>query len=100
MVAGILIFIIDLSGFSDTLLALSSRVAGRTVTNLRPFTCSLCMVFWAGLFVALVRGQLSIPVVLYICALAYFSRTISSVLILIQEALEQLIANVADWLKL
>lgn len=99
-VAAVVIFVVELSGFRETLLDVASRVAGRRIREIRPLTCSLCMTWWVTLLVALCTGRLTLPVAAYCGALAYASGTLSQIIIFIDEALKALIRLLADWLKL
>ena len=45
LVAMITIYVVDLSGFTDTWLKFLSAYKGRKITELKPFSCSLCMVW-------------------------------------------------------
>lgn len=44
----IVVFVVDMSGWTATVLDALSRWSGRKVKSLRPFTCSLCSTWWAG----------------------------------------------------
>ena len=63
LVALVTIYIVDLSGFTETLLKFISAYKGRKITELKPFSCSLCMVWWVCLIYAVIVGNLTIPVV-------------------------------------
>lgn len=89
----VVIFIVDLSGFTETWLAALSKWLGRTVRSVKPFSCSLCMTWWCGLAYAIITKTISIPIVAYIAALSYFSFTISQVLIFIHEKLLEWISR-------
>lgn len=99
-VALIVVFVVDLSGFSQTVLNVASRIKGRRITSLKPLTCSLCMTWWTTLLVALCLHELTLPVAAYCAALAFASATISNLIIFINEALKKLINALCDLLKL
>lgn len=100
LLAAVLVFIVDLSGWTDTLLEWVSRFTRRygygPVTSLRPFTCSLCSVWWGTLLYALLAGQFTLPVIAYCGALAYFSKTLAKLFIFIGEGLDLLIGKLLD----
>ena len=83
----VVIFIVDLSGFTDAWLHALSRWLGHTVKEVKPFSCSLCMTWWTGLAYAIISGNINIPVIGYIALLAYLSFPLSQVLIFIREKL-------------
>lgn len=99
-VAMIVVFVVDLSGFSQTVLDIASRIKGRRVTSLRPFTCSLCMTWWTTLAVALALHQLTLPVAAYCAALAFLSATLGQIIIFINEVLKKLLNVLTDLLGL
>lgn len=94
LVSLIVIYIVDLSGFTDTVLNVASKLRGRRYISLKPFTCSLCMVWWTGLVCSLSWGQVSIPVIAYIALLSLFSFPMGKLLLFLQKSLEKL----ADYL--
>ena len=85
LVALVTIYIVDLSGFTETLLKVISAYKGRKITELKPFSCSLCMVWWVCLIYAVIVGNLTIPVVALIALLSLLSVPFGQLLILIRE---------------
>ncbi len=83
----VVIFIVDLSGFTQSWLNALSRWLGRTVREFKPFTCSLCMTWWTALVYAIVTGNFTIPVIAYAALLAFLSFPISQLLIFLHETL-------------
>lgn len=100
LVATLVIFVVDLSGFRETMLEVASHLAGRRVREIRPLTCSLCMTWWTTLLVALCTGSLTLPVASYCAALAYASGTISQLIILTNDGVLALIRLLARLMKL
>lgn len=96
----LVVFVVDLSGFSQTVLDIASRVKGKRVTHLRPFTCSLCMTWWTTLAVALCLRQLTLPVAAYCAGLAFLSATIGDWVIFINELLKKLLDTLCRLFKL
>ena len=91
MVAVITIYIVDLSGFTETLLKFISAYKGRKITELKPFSCSLCMVWWVCLIYAAIVGNLTIPVVALIALLSLMSVPLGQLLILLREGFIKLV---------
>ena len=90
LLAAVVVYVVDLSGWSDTVLHLATRWVRRhgrlePVRSLKPFTCSLCSVWWCCLAWALLRGQFALPTVAAAAGLSAFSVTIHKVLILLRE---------------
>ena len=83
----VVVFIVDLSGFTDSWLSAFSKWLGHTVRDFKPFTCSLCMTWWTGIVYLLVTGQFSIPLLAYVALLAFLSFPIRDFFIFIKELL-------------
>lgn len=71
----IFVFIIDISGFMDSLKSGISYILTKgkmkhSDYRIRPFDCSLCSVFWAGLIYLLCTHQFTIPMIAFVCLLA------------------------------
>lgn len=74
LLAAVCVFIVDVSGFTQSWkgwLGWFSRMDAERVEalRLRPFDCSLCLTWWAGLVWCLCRGDFSLLAVAE-CALA------------------------------
>ena len=98
LVALVTIYIVDLSGFTETWLSFLSHYKGRKITELKPFTCSLCMVWWVCLIYAAIVGNLTIPVVALIALLSLLSVPFGQLLMLIREAFLKVINKLMDLL--
>lgn len=98
LVALVTIYIVDLSGFTETLLKVISAYKGRKITELKPFSCSLCMVWWVCLIYAAIVGNLTIPVVALIALLSFLSVPYGQLLMLIREAILKVINKLMDLL--
>ena len=96
LVALVTIYIVDLSGFTETLLKVISAYKGRKITELKPFTCSLCMVWWVCLIYAAIVGNLTIPVVALIALLSLLSVPSGQLLMLIREVFLKVINKLMD----
>ena len=87
----VVVFVVDLSGFTDTWLGWLSKFTRRfgypPVKELRPFSCSLCMTWWTGILYVLIRNNFTLPILAYIAALAWLSFPLSRFLIFIYEGL-------------
>ena len=98
MVAVITIYIVDLSGFTETLLKVISAYKGRKITELKPFSCSLCMVWWVCLAFLLMSAKLSLPMVAFIALLSFLSAPIGQFLVFLREGLNKVINKLMDLL--
>lgn len=98
LVALVTIYIVDLSGYTETLLKVISAYKGRKITELKPFSCSLCMVWWVCLIYAAIVGNLTIPVVALIALLSLLSVPLGQLLMLIREVFLKVINKLMNLL--
>lgn len=96
LVALVTIYIVDLSGFTETWLNILSNYRGRKITGLKPFSCSQCMVWWVCLIFSLVTGECSIPVVAFIALLSFLSLPLGQLLMLIREVFLKVINKIMN----
>ena len=85
----VVIWIVDVSGFTDSWMNALSRWLNRQIRPVKPFACSLCMTWWTGLAYALITGNLCIPIVAFCALMAYLSFPISQLMIFIHSTLMQ-----------
>ena len=83
----IVVFIVDVSGFTESWLHALSRWLRHQVTSLKPFSCSLCMTWWSGLIYLIITGRFCLPLIAYVALMAFLSLPISEFLIFIRETL-------------
>ena len=91
LVAMITIYVVDLSGFTDTWLKFLSAYKGRKITELKPFSCSLCMVWWVCLAFLLMSAKLTLPLVAFSALLSFLSIPIGQILVLFREVMLHII---------
>ena len=95
LVACIVVFVVDLSGFTDSWRDGLARILKvRELRPLKPFDCSLSMTWWTCLLYPVFTGDFSLLTVASAAALAFLSRTIYAVLLFISESLQWLINKV------
>lgn len=85
-----LVYIIDISGFTDAWRGLVARmvhIPERQLRPLKPFDCSTCMCFWINLIYALATGE-GVIISAVIAAFAAFCAPIASqAILLIKETI-------------
>lgn len=85
------VFIIDLSGFIQTVEeALSKWLKGNAHIP-KPFNCSLCMSWWTNLIVALCCSQLTLANVCMIALFAFLTPVFALVIRWVRDLLEQMV---------
>lgn len=103
LLAAVVVYIVDLSGWTDFWLGRLSRFTRAhgypPVKSLRPFSCSSCMTWWCGLAWAYIHGQLTLPVIAYTAGLSFLSITLYELFIFISETLTNGIAKINRWLN-
>lgn len=92
--AAAVVFIVDCSGFSDTIRAVASVLLRHPVREVKPLTCSLCMTFWTCNLYALIAGGWSLAVLAYICALCCLTRPAAELALSIRDGLIKLISKI------
>ena len=98
LVAFITIYIVDLSGFTDTWLQFLSAYKDKRITELKPFSCSLCMVWWVCLAFLLMSAKLSLPMVAFIALLSFLSAPIGQFLVFLREGLNKVVNKLMNLL--
>lgn len=86
LVALVTIYIVDLSGFTDswrTLLARSLHI--KSLRPLPPFDCGKCATWWACLIYSAFNWGITLPIIAYAAALSFLSVPIGGLLIFIRE---------------
>lgn len=87
LVAMITIYVVDLSGFTDTWLKFMSAYKGRKITELKPFSCSLCMVWWVCLAYLVITSQLTLSLVAFTALLSFLSIPMGQILVMLREVM-------------
>lgn len=90
----IVVYIVDISGFTQAWRSALSKWLGISPASLRPlppFDCSKCAVWWASLIHALACGELSVWTVLWASVLSLLSGGLSGMLCTMTAALDRLI---------
>lgn len=91
LVALVVIFVVDLSGFTETWLKVLSHYKNRKISELKPFSCSLCMVWWVCIAFLLISAKLTLPLVAFSALLAFLSYPIGQLLTLLRELINVMI---------
>ena len=98
LVALITIYVVDLSGFTDTWLKFLSAYKGRKITELKPFSCSLCMVWWVCLTYLVTTSQLTLSLVAFTALLSFLSIPMGQILVMLREVMLHIINKLMSML--
>lgn len=97
MVALITIYIVDLSGFTESWRAgLAGLLKIKNLKSLKPFDCGQCMTWWICNIYAVIMHNWDLNKVAFIALLAFLSYPIGQILIFIREALLNLINKMME----
>lgn len=80
----IIIFIVDISGFIDSIKYLLSKILGFNVTKLKPIDCSLCLTFWSTLIYTILT-DLTLFNILLCCVFSYSTTYILELVYLMKD---------------
>ena len=83
----IVCFIIDLSGFIQSIEEGLSKWFKFKCVIPKPFSCSLCSGWWINLIYLIITHHFTLPYVVFVALVSFFSKNISGFLRWIQEAL-------------
>lgn len=92
LIAAITVYIVDLSGFTQTWrAALAKWIKAKDLKPMKPFDCGQCMTWWVCIFYSICVDEFSLPVLAYSAMLSFLSIPIGQFLISIREGLSTLI---------
>ena len=91
MLAAVVVFIVDLSGFTGTWKGWLGRWLKVSVGSCKPFDCSLCMTWWTCLVYLLCNGSFSLAGVALAGLAALLTPFIGELLTCLRELLRSLV---------
>jgi hypothetical protein len=92
LLALVVVYIVDLSGFTDSWRSALARILGvKALKPITPFDCSLCMTWWTTLIYAICTGHFTLPVIAYCALLSLLTNTIYALWGFINELLLRII---------
>ena len=89
----IVVIVVDISGFIDSIKSLIGKVLGINNVNLKPLDCSLCMNFWASMVYLVITNELSITAVMVTLLLSTMTPVIQDLIYLIRDFLGKIISK-------
>lgn len=95
----IVVYIVDVSGFTDSWLAALSRWLGHTVRSFKPFSCSTCMTWWTGIIIAAATGNFIFPVLAYCTLMAFLAPAIGQLALAIRDIILKAVDKLWDITK-
>ena len=95
----IVVIIVDIGGFIDSIKSLIGKVLGINNVNLKPIDCSFCMNFWASLIYLLITNELSITAVMVTLLLSTMTPVIQDLIYLIRDIFGFILLKISKLLK-
>ena len=89
----IVVIIVDISGFVDSVKTLIGKVLGINNVKLKPLDCSFCLNFWVCVAYLLITNELSITAVMVTLLLSTMTPIIKDVIYLIRDLLGKIISK-------
>lgn len=94
----VIVYIVDLSGFTESWRsALQGMLKLNKLKSIKPFDCSQCLVWWATIIFALVKGFFSLRILAYCALLSFLSIPMGQICIFIREGITYLLNKMMDW---
>ena len=103
LIAAVVVYIVDLSGWTGSWKPALQRwvksQTGYAVEHFKPFDCSLCLTWWAGLVWLLCRGAFGLGTLAYLCAVSWATGPLALAGSLCREALERMITKLMELIE-
>lgn len=96
LLAVVVVFIVDVSGIIDSIKEALSRWLHVKVGRLKPFDCSLCMIWWCGLAYLLIVGRFALGPIAFVALLAACSVQIGAAIQVLRALLQWLVDTALD----
>ena len=95
----IVVIIVDISGFVDSVKTLIGKVLGINNVKLKPLDCSFCANFWVSMVYLVIANELSITAVMVALLLSTMTPVIGDLDYLIRDIFGKIILKINDLIK-
>ena len=89
----IVVIIVDISGFIDSIKTLIGKVLGINNVKLKPLDCSLCMTFWVSMAYLIYANELSITTLMVTLLLSTMTPIIKDAIYLVRDLIGKIISK-------
>lgn len=99
LVASVTIYIVDLSGFTDSwrsALARLLKISESALRPIKPFDCGKCMTWWVCLIYIICVGKVTLAYIAFIAFLSHMSQPIGQLLVLLRETMNTLVDKLLE----
>lgn len=96
LVAAVAVYVVDVSGFTESWRGLLARRLGiqeRALRRLPPFDCGKCAAFWACIAVTIVDGTFSLATVAWSALMSLLALPMAQFMELLRDALSVLLSR-------
>ena len=90
----IVVIIVDISGFIDSIKAFIGKVLHINNVSLKPIDCSFCMNFWASIGYLVITNELTITAVMVTLLLCTMTPIIKDAIYLIRDSIGKAINKI------
>ena len=95
----IVVIIVDISGFIDSIKSFVGKVLHINNVNLKPLDCSLCMTFWVSMAYLIYANELSITTLMFSLLISVMTPVIQDLIYLIRDILGFILLKISKLLK-
>lgn len=96
LLTAIIVFIVDLSGFTDSWKSALSRFTRLRIVSFKPFDCSLCLSWWGGLILLLCCHAFTLANVALVAGCSFLSRPMGDALRCVSDLITYVIAKIQN----
>lgn len=95
----IVVIVVDISGFVDSIKSLIGNVLHINNVKLKPLDCSLCMAFWVSMTYLIYANELSLNTVMFSLLMSVMTPVIQDAIYLIRDIFGFFINKISTILK-
>lgn len=92
----IVVIIIDISGFIDSIKEFIGRLLNISNVRLKPLDCSFCLNFWVSMVYLLITNELSITAVMVTLLLSVMTPVIQDLIYVIRDLISTIINKISN----
>ena len=98
-IAVIVVIIIDISGFIDSIKEFIGKMLNIANVRLKPLDCSFCMNWWVSLLYIYITNNLTLSTILFALLCSTLTPVISDMIYLIRDILGFILLKISELLK-
>lgn len=95
-IAVIVVIIIDISGFIDSIKEFIGKMLNIANVRLKPLDCSFCVNWWLSLLYLIYTNELSLTTVMFALIMSVMTTVISDLIYLIRDLIANLINKISN----